>query len=268
LSDQEAANSSNSPQAGAKDSLQVAVESLGRAWAAWKSVKRLREERGESTNDPLSEAYYWTLDGLIQGVLAFILTIDEAAASEKLIAYEHTHKLFEPAVLRREILLAGQFLNAFEMLMGSVVGQLRASFYTDTTAPCERAREDAEYAAEVLSLDKGALRASCLWLQRRGVLTDEDIHTIDSIRRERNDIAHRLPALLFTKTWFVPVASFPKIATLVGKIDTWWIQQAGTNEPRSWSMVLLEYMIESVTSIDLGPSSPLKVKNTRPESAI
>jgi hypothetical protein len=267
LPEDEVANDSLAPNAGSKDYLRVAVQSIGRAWAAWKSVERIREERGESTGDPLSEAYYWTLDGLIQGVVAFVLTIDEATACETLIGYEHTNKLFEPAIIRRELLLAGQFLNAFEMLMGSVVGQLRASFYTDSTPAGQRIAKEAEYSAQVLSLDKGTLRASCLWLQRRGVLTEKDVITIDSIRRQRNDVAHRLPALLFTKTWFVPVASIPEIAFLVAKIDMWWIQQTGSNQPRSWSMVLLEYMIESVTNIDLGSNSPLRGQNAAPESA-
>lgn len=241
-----------------RDYLAHAVQSLGKAWTAWKVAEALQGAHDTPKKDPLAEAYFYTMDALLQGVAGFVGALDEATAAKQLIEYPHTHKLFEPTLIRRELLLAGQFLTAFEILMGSTVGQLRASFYTDETPPAERAEKEQEYADQVLALDKSVLRASCLWLQQQGVLTDEDIVAIDGIRRRRNDVAHRLPTLLFTKTWYVPVDQFPVVAALVAKIDMWWLQRSGAKQPRSWPMVLLEYMLESVAQVEMGENSPLR----------
>lgn len=241
-----------------KEYLGHAVQSVGKALSALNAAQALRKAAGESQTNPMDEAYFWTVDALFQGVAAFVCAVDEASAAHQLIEDPHSHKLFEPVLIRRELILAGQFLAAFELLMGSVVGQLRASFYTGETPPAERAEKEREYAAAVLSLDKSSLWASCLWLKNQGVLADDDIARIDRIRRHRNNIAHRLPALLFTKTWFVPVDEFRGIAELVSKVDMWWLAQTSTRQPRSGSMVLLEYMLEAVTRVDLGPESPLR----------
>jgi len=252
--------SSESPTA--REYLAEAVQSLGQAWAAWKVADGLRRASGDSADDPIARAQFWTIEGLVNSLAGFVRALDEATAAKALIEYEHTHKLFEPVIIRRELLLAGQFLTAFEILMGSLVGQLRASFFTDSTPVEQRVLNEEEYARTVLSLDKGSLRASCLWLQQQGVLTEEDVKAIDSIRRQRNDVAHKLPALLFTKTWYVRIDSFTAIAAIVAKVDMWWLARNDIRQPRSWPMVLLEYMLESVASIDLGEKSPLRAVST------
>jgi hypothetical protein len=202
-----------------REYLAHAVQSLGKAWTAWKAAEALQRTRGEGADDPVAHAYFWMMDALLQSVAGFVGALDESIAAKQLIEYPHTHKLFEPTLIRRELLLAGQFLTAFEILMGAIVGQLRASFYTDDTLEEHRADKEKEYAAKVLALDKSVLRASCLWPRQEGALTDEDIAAVDRIRRSRNDVAHRLPALLFTKEWYVPVDQFSVVAALVGKID-------------------------------------------------
>jgi hypothetical protein len=213
----------------------------------------------------MGQAYFWTMDALLQGVAAFVSAIDEAAAANHLIEDPHSHKLYEPALIRRELLLAGQFLAAFELLMGSIVGRVRASYYTEDSPEPEKAERRQRYAREVLSLDKSSLRASCLWLRKHDVLSAEDLQVVEEIRRNRNDIAHRLPALVFTQTWFVPTGKFRTIAELVAKTDVWWLEREGSDQPRSWVMVLLEHMLESVARVDLGPDSPLRPPSMRRE---
>jgi hypothetical protein len=248
--------SSETPSA--REYLAKAAESVGQAWAAWKVVDTLRRKAGDATDDPVARAQYWMMDGLVNSLAGFVRALDEASAAKQLIEYENTHKLFEPVIIRRELLLAGQFLTAFEMLMGSVVGQLRASFYTDATPGEQRLLKEEEYQRTVLSLNKGPLKASCLWLRQQGVLDEDDLRMIDVLRRKRNDVAHKLPALLFTKTWYISIDSFRTLAAIVSKVDMWWLARNDTRQPRSWAMVILEYMLESVTDLELGVESPLR----------
>jgi len=238
-----------------------AMQSLAEAYTAWDAAQNIQRARGQPTDDPLSQAYSWTMDALMKGVSGFILALDEATVAKQLLEYPHTHKLFEPVIIRRELILAGQYLMAFELLMDSVVGRLRASFYTAETPSEERAQKEKDYKACVVALSKSILHASCLWLRQQGALNDDDIALIDEIRRRRNDIAHRLPALLYTPEWYVPIDQFPIIAALVGKIDIWWIKHTGATKPRSMRMVLLEYMLESVAQVDLGDDSPLRARH-------
>lgn len=244
-----------------------AVQSLGAARVAWQAAQAARRVERLVADDPLLRSYSCTMDALSAAVAAFIGALDEATVANQLIEYPHTHKLFEPVLIRRELLLAGQFLTAFELLMGSVVGQLRASYYTDATPAAEREEQEGRYATSVVALDKSVLRASCLWLRDHGALGDDDIAVVDRIRRRRNDIAHRLPALLFTKSWYVPLDEFRVIAGLVAKVDLWWLRQSGATEPRSWTMVLLEFMLESVVKVDLGDASPLTAASSGEQEA-
>jgi len=253
----------NSDKFTSREYLVHAVQSIGKAWTAWKIVESSQQGRTSDTGDPTGLAIFWTIDALLQGVSGFIGALDESVAAKELIEYPHNYKLFEPTIIRHDLMLAGQFLTAFEMLMGSIVNQLRVSFYSDRTSEEEKEIKKKEYVSEVLALDvKSALHASCLWLQGQGVLTEKDILAVDRIRRVRNDIAHRLPALVFSRMWYVPIDQFTVLAELVSKVDIWWLERAGAKESRSGSMLLLEYMLESVAHIDLGEESPLRPKNS------
>jgi hypothetical protein len=82
----------------------------------------------------------------------------------------------------------------------------------------------ARYRDVVLSKDpEHPLRASCLWLRDVGVIDDEDMSTVDEIRRHRNELAHELPAFLGEIDRSVNLELLNSICELVSKVDRWFV---------------------------------------------
>ena len=169
-------------------------------------------------------------------------------------ALESWEKLTTPEILKRNLILTSLYLSAFEILMNSIVDQLR-DFYTSDLkngklVPNER------YKTEVKNLHKKILHASCLWLQNNGVITKEDIKEIDKIREHRNEIAHELPNFLVDVDWNVNLRYLESIRQLVQKIDIWWMKEfiipvnpdfdgvkVKDNEMQSGKMLLLDIIL-------------------------
>ena len=237
--------------------LMSAVGSLSKSLTAFEAYKASRglSSPPSTTEDPMSEALLHTMDALMQSVIAFVYALKESEKAQILIDGPEFHKLFEPAVIRRELLLAGQFLMAWEFLMASVIRRLRHSYVPREDSDEARQGEE-RYRREVLDLERSELWASCEWLKRHGVLGDDDIKVIDNIRRRRNHVAHTIPAMLVSEEWLVPEEHFKQVAFLVAKIDLWWLSRSGSDKPRSFEMMMFEYLLQ-VAGIDLGPDSPL-----------
>ena len=136
-------------------------------------------------------------------------------------AHESWLKFLNPESLRCSLILASLYLAAYEILRTSIIDQIK-SFYT-IGCPADAKTADPQYTTDVVSLDKSPLRASALWLQRRGVLDASDLIKLDSIREHRNAIAHDLPKFVTTTEAHVDVSLFQAICELVAKVDRWWI---------------------------------------------
>src|SRR5437899_459841 len=94
-----------------------------------------------------------------------------------------THmKILDRELVRHNLTVAGLYLAAYELLVGSIVGQLR-SFFTGL------GDDRAQYASEVLARHREVLTASCLWLKEMKVLTDDDLDSVERIRKHRNEVA-------------------------------------------------------------------------------
>jgi len=128
-------------------------------------------------------------------------------------------KLLNPATLRRNLMLAGLFIAAHEMLMDSLVRQVKEVFVYENGD----ARVEDHYRTSVLSLDpKYPLRASCLWLRDANVLGEQDVQTVDAIRRHRNELAHDLPSFLADTDRSVSLELLTSTRELLGKVDRWF----------------------------------------------
>jgi hypothetical protein len=80
-----------------------------------------------------------------------------------------------------------------------------------------------QYKNEVTKVHKDLLHASCLWLQRNGAITEDDLRKIESIRRHRNQVAHELPRLLIDGDINLNLGYFLQIRELLEKIELWWV---------------------------------------------
>jgi len=128
-------------------------------------------------------------------------------------------KSLNPATLRRNLMLAGLFIAAHEMLMDSLVRQVKEFFVYQNGDEMV----DDRYRTSVLSLDpKSPLRASCLWLRDAKVLGDPDVQTVDSIGRHRNELAHELVSFLADTDRSVSLELLTSTRELVGKVDRWF----------------------------------------------
>jgi hypothetical protein len=99
-----------------------------------------------------------------------------------------------PDDLNRNLVYAGLFLLAFELVRDLVTDRVRG-FYADVTfGPGMPFRS---YEKDVLSLHKNVFEASLLYLRDHfEAIRLEDIVAIQSLRKHRNDLAHRLPQLI------------------------------------------------------------------------
>lgn len=69
------------------------------------------------------------------------------------------------------------------------------------------------------------MRASALWFEKMGAISNDDIELLLKLREHRNLIAHELPKVLSTVELDVNLEYFDRILYLVHKIDKWWIRE-------------------------------------------
>ncbi len=91
---------------------------------------------------------------------------------------------------------AGFILVAFELVKGMIVNPIKA-FYFDTTFGEDMPFKS--YKRDVTFRHKNEFEASLLYLRDfMEVIDSEDVTTIQSLRKHRNDLAHELPKMLNT----------------------------------------------------------------------
>jgi hypothetical protein len=155
-------------------------------------------------------------------------------------------KLFTPEILRTNLLLASLYLTSYETLKIAIIEGVKDFFIyqepisdddekdllhsLDPTV-VEHFRES--YQQEVSEYekavgigiddrDKWGLIPSCKWLQKQGVLSEEEVGEIKIIRDHRNEIAHELPGLLIGEGFDIRLEHFQRIRALIHKIDVFW----------------------------------------------
>ncbi len=133
-------------------------------------------------------------------------------------------KFLNPDLLKQHLLAGGIYLAAYEIFKSSLVGRPR-DFYR---SGWENGKESFSpgYQTNVIALDQRHIyRASALWWQKKGVLTDADMALAASIREHRDEIAHDIPRFLGTSEGFIRLDLLESIFTLLSKIDQWWIRE-------------------------------------------
>jgi len=175
---------------------------------------------------------------------------------------ETSDKLFRVLskdVLKENLAKAGLYTLAYESLLHSIVHRPKKFLTMAGTVA------DEEYKAEVIALyPQSEFIASCLWLQKHGVLTAEDVKEIRAIRKHRTDIAHEPINVLLDTENQVDETKLMTIYQLLARIDQWWIsefeipanpdfdgQEIDPGGLQSGSMILLKYLISVVCDKDV-----------------
>lgn len=131
-----------------------------------------------------------------------------------------------PDVVRARLLRTGLFLVAHEMLLSAIKDRIH-DFFSNTWTAADGWKPSRKYREEVLSLDpKGKndpFRASVVWLREIEAIDEKDESTIRELTEERNLLAHELRNVLGGTLKHDFEGLFPKLVSLVTKIDRWWI---------------------------------------------
>lgn len=147
--------------------------------------------------------------------------------------FETFETIFNPERIRSKLLLASLYLTAFEMLRNSIVERIKNFFvfYPGKGENAEQIRTSMlnEYKQEVgakySDRDNFKLIPSCKWLQKNGVLSEEDIDEIKKIRDHRNSLAHELPELILSEDdVIVNLELFMHIREILRKVEVFWIR--------------------------------------------
>ena len=106
-----------------------------------------------------------------------------------------------------------ELLNAVDP---SVVERFRERYQKDVS------EYEEEVGINIDDRDRLGLIPSCKWLQKQGVLSEEEVEEIRQIRDHRNEIAHELPGLLVGEGFDIQLEHFQRIRALIHKTDVFW----------------------------------------------
>lgn len=99
-----------------------------------------------------------------------------------------------PAELNRNLVYAGLFLVAFELVRELVINRVKGFYANTTFGPGMLFRT---YEQDVLARHKHAFEASLLFLRDHfEAISPDDVMAIQALREHRNVIAHELPRIL------------------------------------------------------------------------
>jgi hypothetical protein len=130
-----------------------------------------------------------------------------------------------PDVVRTRFLRTGLFLVAHEMLLSAIKDRTH-DFYSNSWTAVDGWNTSSDYREKVLSLDpkdkNDPFRASVVWLRRIQAINEDDETTIREMTEERNRLAHELRNVLGGTLNHDFESLFPKLVSLIAKIDRWW----------------------------------------------
>ena len=171
------------------------------------------------------------------------------------------------------MLVASLFLTAHEILLTVVQDRIKGFLCTESTIKNGEIvyKYSKLFETEVLNRDIPFLDkknrgyhlwySSLLWLADNEVITPDEVHELEAVRCQRNDIAHKLKSLLLDDSISINTGLLIKLKQLVQKIERWWVinveipinpefdgQTIDEENIKSGNMILLDYLIEIVLS--------------------
>lgn len=173
-------------------------------------------------------------------------------------------KFLNPEAIKSNLVLSSLYLAAYEILKSAIIDNARDFFASDYDADGKPVL-DKQYRDEVSKLHRDLLQASCLWLEKVGAITSDEVEEIGRIRRHRNEVAHELPQLLSEHNRNINLDYFVRIRELLNKIEIWWIRnfevlinpeldnvEIDDKDIRPGRVIALDYLISVALSDYLG----------------
>jgi hypothetical protein len=167
-------------------------------------------------------------------------------------------KLFNPTILKQNLIACSVYLAAYEMLRTALIDTLRGFYCTDYSQFPKWPISE-KYKTKVLSLHKSEMTACATWFLQNGALDDDDLLILRELADHRNQIAHETH-LIVGSDQEVSILHLKLIYALTAKIDQWWIRniEVPTNpdfddkeltdedyaQSHSMRMVIMSLMIE------------------------
>lgn len=181
---------------------------------------------------------------------------------------KYIEKLFNPKVIKKNLIQSSLYLVAFELLKYAVEQRIK-DFLCIGEAMDENFehKNSREYKNKIINRKIPELNnkthlyySSCLWLQENGVITKEEVEELQKIRLHRNKIGHEIPKIIIEPEHDIDLYLFESIRKLLTKIEQWWIVEfemtlnpeydnfdydnLDMNEIKSGQMILLNHLID------------------------
>jgi len=179
-------------------------------------------------------------------------------------------KLFNPVIIKRNLIRSSLYLTAFELLKYAVEQRTKnllcfgeAMDENFEYSYCQEYRDKiVNRRIPELNNNRNIYYASCLWLKESEIITEDDVEELQKIRLHRNKIGHEIPKLMIDSDHEINLDLFESIKRLLTKIEQWWIVEfempanpdynnfdfdsLDMNEVKSGNIILLNHLIDVV----------------------
>lgn len=139
--------------------------------------------------------------------------------------YAQLEKIFNPKILKKNLIVPSLFITAYEMLQKSIINNL-IYFFANSWSVEKGWLTNERYKSNVLSLDPKdkdrSLQASLEWLKKEKVITQSEHDLFEKIKKCRNYLAHELPSFVTGEQKYDPLELFSQLLDLYSKIQKWF----------------------------------------------
>lgn len=146
---------------------------------------------------------------------------------------ERIQEKLSPSNIRLTLAFAGLFQVVHEQLKQQILHKLESFYMVDFFSRKllhDSGKFRRRYESEVIALDSesegrpSAFKASSIWLKNAGVLGEEDVQALDSIRTHRHELAHELLVFIGYPDWDIDIDLFGRAITILRKLHRFWIE--------------------------------------------
>ena len=165
--------------------------------------------------------------------------------------------LFKEERLKSNLLVTSIYLCAYDFLKYAVVNRIKDFFIDDYYK--NKIIINEKYQKDVLSLDNNKFTASLLWLKNMGAIDNTDIQKCESLKSQRDDIAHELLNLILTQELTIKKEYLKDTIYLLEKIENWWLinieipsnpdydkENLNESEVSSLAVIVLKHMLNLI----------------------
>ena len=177
-------------------------------------------------------------------------------AASPLPSLEEQLRKLQPDVIRSNLVKAGLFLAAWELLKAEIQTKVREFFWQgfDQTGP----KYSPSYQTEVVARHKSLFEASLVWLVAGNDLSEDQTPRVRLLRDHRNEVAHELPKMLLEPGRDVDIALIREMRELIRTLGRFWGRieididpdlagkQIADSDIQSGILLLMNHLVEAI----------------------